>query len=62
VYIQKIHVQHNGDRKKWATAAGTAGNLRPTSPHLLAEIRILEETVEIAQFGHIIDVRVREYL
>jgi hypothetical protein len=69
VYIQEIHVQHNGGIERNGQQQllelleldhSLQYGLRLTSPHLLTEFRISEETVEISQSGQILDVRTRE--
>ena len=71
VYIQEIHIQHNGGIERNGQQKllelpemdhSFQYGLHLTSSHLLTEIWISEETVKISQSGQLLDVRTQEDL
>ena len=71
VYIQEIHIQHNGGIERNGQQKllelpemdhSLQYGLHLTSSHLLTEFQISEETVEISQSRQILGVRTREDL
>ena len=71
MYIQEIHIQHNGGAERNGQQQllelpeldhSLQYGLHLTSPHLLIEFWISEETVEISQSGQILYIKTGEDL